>query len=278
MIQTVINFFKTEFEQFVTFGRIEWQKVLTYRVSVLMYRLAEVLESFILVSMWIFIFAQGTGLIKGYTLNEMVTYVLVGSLCAAVTRNFVHSGISRDIDHGDLSLFLVKPVSYIKFQIYSEFGGVILTYFVSLVTQLCVIVFFFDKFILNTNTISILLIFVMLILAFFIELRVGILIGFMAFWTDGEVGAFQNIAAICKKFFAGGYFPLSLLPGSLALIGYYLPFAYSFFVPAQLYLGKIDNATAIKGLGIQLIWIFILSIILRIVWGLGLKKYEATGS
>lgn len=277
MIQTVINFLKTEFDQFTAFSRVEWQKVLTWRVSVFVYRISEVIESTILVSMWIFIYASSAGLIKGYTQNEMITYVLVGGLCLAFTRNFIYSSISRDIEKGDLSLFLVKPVSYIKFNIYSEFGGLILTFIVSILSQFVIISIFSSKFIFNMDIKVLLIMFIMLIFAFFIEILVGILIGLIAFWTT-EINGFQNMIFIIKKFFAGMYFPLSLLPASLAFVGYYLPFAYSFFMPAQLYLGKVDLNTAIKGLGIQLVWIVILSFIVRIVWSRGLKKYEAVGS
>jgi ABC-2 type transport system permease protein len=272
------NFLRTEFDQFLTFGRVEWQKVLTYRVSVVVYRVSEMIETIILIAMWTFIYAQGGGLIKGYTLPEMITYVLIGGLCASITRNFIHGSISRDIDKGDLSLFLVKPISYIKYNIYSEFGGLILTIFASILSQAAVIVFFFDKIVLNTDWRVTGLIVLMLILAFFIEILIGLIIGFFAFWTEGEVGGFQQLAYVLKRFFAGAYFPLSLLPVSFSFVGYYLPFAYSYFIPAQLYLGKIDIAMALKGVVVQLVWICLLSIIVRVIWKLGLKKYEATGS
>lgn len=278
MMEFMINFLKQELEQFLTFGRVEWQKVLTYRVSVVVYRFAEMFETLILIGMWTLIYSQSTGLIKGYTLPEMLTYVLIGGFCAAVTRNFIHGTISRDIDKGDLSLFLVKPVSYIKYNIYSQIGGLVLTLFVSIASQLAIIAFFLGKLVINSDAKVLVLMFCMLVLAFFIEMLIGLIVGFFAFWVGEEVGGFQQCAAVLKKFFSGGYFPLSLLPLSFSFVGYYLPFAYSYFVPAQLYLGKIDSQAAIKGIGIQLIWIIILSIVVRVMWNRGLKQYEASGS
>ena len=274
----MLTFLKQEFDQLITFSKVEWQKVLTYRVSVFTYRVAEISETCILVAMWIFIYAQGATVIRGYTANEMITYVLIGSLCAAVTRNFIHQSMSKDIEKGDLSLFLVKPVSYIKYNIYSEFGGLVLTLCASIASQLCIIAFFFDRLVPNTDIRYLAIIVVMLFLAFFIEILIGLLVGLMAFWTDGEVGGFHQLSYVLKRFFSGAYFPLSLLPVSLAFVGYYLPFAYSFFVPAQLYLGKMGLDVAARGLLIQLGWIVMLSLIVRIVWKRGLKKYEAVGS
>lgn len=274
----IINFLKREFNQLIVFGTMAWQKVLTYRISIAIYRVGEMLEIIILVSMWILIYGQGNTLIKGYTLEEMITYVLIGSLFSVISFNLIHGSISRDIERGDLSLYLVKPVSYIKKEIYMELGSWSLNIFASLFAQLILVFFFFDKIILNFNIKIILTISLMLILTIFIELLIGVIIGMIAFWTEGEVGGFHNLIYILKRFFAGVYFPLSLLPTSLSFIGFYLPFAYSFFVPVQIYLGKMDLNTAYKGILIQISWIIILSVLIKIIWKAGLKKYEAVGA
>jgi ABC-2 type transport system permease protein len=117
----------------------------------------------------------------------------------------------------------------------------------------------------------------MIICAFIIELLIGFLIGAIAFWTD-EVEGMQTTIDRIKRFFFGGYFPLTLLPVSLVTVSKYLPFAYSFFAPAQLYLKKMDLHAGFIGVLIQVGWIVVLSIIVSVVWNRGLKKYEASGS
>ena len=257
--------------------RSAWIRNLNYRFTTIMYRLGEMAEVIVLVLMWIAIYASGSGLIKGFTLNEMITYVLVGNLCSVATRNFLPSFVSRDINEGKLSMFLVKPIPYIKFVFFNELGRTALAIFASVVSQFLVIIFFLDKITFNTDPFYLLLIVVMIFLAFIIELLVGFLIGTIAFWTD-EVEGLQATIDRIKKFFAGGYFPLSLLPVALASLSMYLPFAYSFFVPAQLYLKKIDLITGLEGVCIQIVWIVLLACILNFVWEKGLKKYEASGS
>ncbi len=216
-------------------------------------------------------------MIKGFTLNEMITYVLIGNFCSAAVRNFLPSYISRDINEGRLSMFLVKPMPYIKYIFFNEIGRVGLAIIISLVSQILVISFFLEKFIFNTSPLYLILIIVMVFFAFIIEMLIGFLIGTIAFWTD-EVEGMQVTIERVKRFFAGGYFPLSLLPTTLVTISFYLPFAYSFFVPAQLYLKKIDLHAGLIGLGIQALWIIALSLLLSFVWKRGLKKYEASGS
>ena len=118
-----------------------------------MYRAGEITELLVLILMWTAIYSGGTGIIKGFTLNEMVTYVLVGNLCSLAVRNFLPAYVSRDIVEGRLSMFLVRPIPYIKFIFFNEFGRSFLSTSLSLLTQSILILFFLDKFIFNGNMI-----------------------------------------------------------------------------------------------------------------------------
>lgn len=254
-----------------------WQRSLTHRFTVLSYRMGEIAEVLVLILMWSAIYASGGGIIKGFTLNEMISYVLIGNFCTAAVRNFLPSFVSRDINEGRLSTFLVKPISYIKYVFLNELGRCFLSTITSLTSQLIVILFFLNKLFLNSDIRYLSLILVMIILAFITELLIGFLIGTIAFWTD-EVDGIDATLSRIKRFFSGGYFPLSLLPFTLATISMYLSFQYSFFAPAQLYLKKMDLSAGLQGLMIQVVWIIILSLVVKVVWKKGLRKYEAIGS
>lgn len=254
-----------------------FQRMLSYQFSVITYRIGEVAEVLVLVLMWTAIYSGGNGMVKGFTLNEMITYVLVGNLCAVAVRSFLPPFVARDIEEGRLSMFLVKPIPYIKYVFLNELGRIFLSTVLSLVSQLCVILFFLDRIFINTDWRYIGLILAMLLFAFIIELLIGFLIGTIAFWTE-EVTGLQTTLERIKRFFSGGYFPISLLPVYLITASKYLPFQYSFFAPAQLYLKKVDLRQGLEGILIQIIWVVLLSLIVRVVWRMGLRKYEAVGS
>ncbi len=266
-----------QFRQIKTIISLAWQKNLTYRFTVMAYRVGEIAEVLIIVLMWSAIYAGGSGMIKGFTLNEMITYVLMGNLFSLAVRNFLSGLVSRDIEQGRLSAFLVKPISYIKFVFINEIGRSFLATVLSVCSQLVIMLFFSDKLVYNTDPLVLILIGAMVFLALIIELMIGFLVGTIAFWTDDVDGIHATVERV-KRFFAGGYFPLSLLPITLATAGWYLPFAYSFFVPASLYLGKVSLRQGLRGLVVQLVWIVILALIIKIVWRQGLRRYEATGS
>lgn len=258
--------------------RFAWVRQLNFRMTILTYRVGEILEIIVLVAMWTSIYASSAGgAIKGFTLPEMITYVLIGNLFMMLTRNYIPQYVARDINDGRLSVALVKPMHYIKYVFINEFGRAGLTTILSFVTQLIVIAFFLDKIIINSDPLYLLLIIVMLMLALIIEMIIGFMIGMVAFWTE-EADSTLSVMDRVKRFFSGGYFPLSLLPIGVATVASFLPFAYSFYVPAQLYLKKMTLTEGLIGLAVQVGWIVALSLMLSIIWKRGLKKYEATGS
>ncbi|MEN9605065.1 MAG: hypothetical protein RJB39_750 [Candidatus Parcubacteria bacterium] len=270
---------RKQIKQAAVIIRFAWVRQLNFRFSIAAYRVGEILEILVLIAMWTSIYASSGGgmAIKGFTLPEMITYVLIGNLCMMLTRNYLPSLVSRDITEGKLSMALVRPISYMKYVFLNEFGRVAITTIMAVVSQIIIISFFLDKIVINGDPAYLLVVIVMLLLAFITELIMGFIIGTLAFWTDEIEGPLTAIDRI-KRFFAGGYFPLSLLPIGVATFASYLPFAYSFFVPAQLYLKKMTIQEGLMGLVVQVGWITILSLVLKIVWSRGLKKYEASGS
>lgn len=136
--------------------------------------------------------------------------------------------------------------------------------------------FFLKHFIVNVSFQHLLVVIFIVLLSFIIELLMSYLIGLSAFWTLEVEGIFTTVWRI-KKLFSGGYFPLDFLPASFVSVSFLLPFAYSFFIPVQIYLGKMSLALGIKGIAVQFLWLFLLYGIIKLVWKKGLKKYESVG-
>lgn len=262
-------------KKFLTIVKAFWQRALTYRFTVLAYRIGEIGEMLVLILMWSAIYG-GQKIIGGLTLQEMITYILIGNFFNVIIRNFLSSVIARDIKDGRLSMFLIKPMSYFSYILSQEIGRISLSTMMSVLSSVIVIVFFINTFIWSFDVAYFLVIVAMVILAFITELLISYLIGLIAFWTDEVDGIYATIDRI-KKFFSGGYFPINLLPLMFLQVSFALPFAYSFFIPAQLYLKKLDLSVGLKGLLVQIVWIFIFYGIIKIVWGRGLKRYEGVG-
>ena len=104
----------------------------------------------------------------------------------------------------------------------------------------------------------------------------SILIGFISFWTTDNSGIFYSINTL-SKFLSGAYFPINILPAAFLNFSLALPFIYTFYLPAQLYLGKISILQGLRGLGLEIVWVAILYCAIKVVWKMGLKKYERVG-
>lgn len=262
-------------KKFLTIVKAYWQRALTYRFTVVAYRIGEIAEVLIVVLMWTAVYGDKK-MISGFTLPEMVTYILVGNFFSATIRNFVSDLLARDIKDGSLSAFLVKPMSYFSYVFFREIGRISLSTIMSVFSSSVIILFFSNTFIWNFDLMYFLIIVIMLVLASITEFLISYLVGLVAFWTDEVVGLYASIEKI-RKFFSGGYFPISLLSSTFIHVSFALPFAYSFFVPAQLYLKKIDILVGLRGLLVQAVWILLLYGIVRVVWKRGLKKFEGVG-
>ena len=179
---------------------IYWQRALAYRFTVLAYRVGEILEVLILVVMWSAIYGDQQ-MIRGFTLREMITYVLIGNLFNMVVRNWSHQIVSQQIKEGTLSTFLVQPINYFHYFVFRELGRHSLPTFFSIMSQLMVIVFFYRTIIINADMYVLSLIAVMLMLAFVTELLISFLVGSIAFWTDETDGIYATVDRL-RRFFS----------------------------------------------------------------------------
>lgn len=262
-------------KKYLTILQTTWQRALTYRFTTFSHRIGEVAEILFLLWMWSIIFKTAPN-IGGYNLKEMMTYILIGNLVNIMTRNFLADVVAKDINEGRLSLFLTKPIAYLNYIAIREIGRISLVFLMSLSSQILLIIILNKHFIINLNPLALLLIIIMIGLAFIMELLISFMVGLIAFWTNEVDGIYATLSRL-RKFFAGGFFPLSILPAGFITASALLPFAYSFFIPTQIYLGKMSLKHGATGLMVQLVWIVLLYILIRIVWYRGIKRYEGVG-
>jgi len=207
----------------------------------------------------------------------MMTYIIIGWLITFMMANFgFEDFISEQIQRGYLSNLLVKPIDYIHYIIFLSLGRASFTLGVSFLANILLVLIFRNTFIFPKNIFVWLILLAMILVGYFIKLFLSILIGFISFWTTDNSGIFYSINTLAK-FLSGTYFPINILPVAFLNFSLFLPFIYTFYFPAQLYLGKISVLQGLEGLGFEIVWLAILYIAVRIVWKMGLKKYESVG-
>jgi len=253
-----------------------WQRQLVYRATVYGYRLGNIFDVLFQVTIWTAVY-KSTNMVYGYNYNEMITYVMIGWLINFLTSNYgVEDVVSRNIQHGELNVYLTRPISYLRSLITMSIGRASIALLSGVVLQLLFILIFRDYIILQSNPLVILVIILIVFIGYFVRLLLSILFGLIAFWAT-DVSGLNAFFQTFIRLLSGGYAPLSLLPATLYNIGLFFPFAYIVFFPTQLYLGKLNLMDGIKGIGVELLWLLILYFLIKIVWNKGLKKYEGVG-
>jgi ABC-2 type transport system permease protein len=268
----VFNFPKKYF----TVIKNDVQRQLTLRINIFSYRIGNLFELTVQIIIWSVIF-KNVEVVKNYTYEEMISYIIIGWLIVYLTGNYgLENTVEENIFEGKISEFLIKPISYLKYIFFSSLGRGSIALVSAVFMQTIIIFLFRDAIVFNLTLAGMIILFAIIAATFVLKVFISIALGMVAFWTDRIIGIDYSFNII-SKFFSGSYFTLSLLPPYALTVCKILPFAYTFYFPTQLFLGKINAVQGAMALGIEILWIFILYVIIKLMWKKGLKKYESVG-
>lgn len=267
---------RNSYRKFTRIINTAWQRALSYRSTVLAYRIGNTLEFGVQLLLWTAIFGSGNE-IKGYTYNEIVSYTLVGWLILYFTVSYgLESHISNEIRRGELSSYLLKPIRYLKYILILSFGRASLSVISGVVMQTIFVFLFRKNIVLTQSIVQFLIGIVIVFIGYFVQLYISILIGFISFWVTDISGIHYTIGII-KKILSGAYFPTNLLPTTFLNVSRFLPFIYIFYFPTQVFLGNVGIQETLIGLGIQIVWLILLVSVTRFVWRMGVRRFESYG-
>lgn len=215
---------------------------------------------------------SGKDIIEGYTFSQIITYFVLANVTMSILWNDVDDKVGRQIRKGKMTRALLYPMDYIFRNLFGSMGGKLM---VILLQTLPVFILGILLFKISFSWASLIYLPVML-LAYLINYILCFIVGTSAFWLKENRGLISIRQAILG-FLAGSIIPLAFLPPVLQKVSWYLPFQYTSSIPINTFLGKYDLAMLFKIMAIQIAWIVVLYIILRILWNSGVKKYTGAG-
>lgn len=231
-------------------------------------------ELIILYFIWKIIYTStGITSIGGFTFSMLISYFIL----QRILSRFLPTGtMSRELDalinSGDLITYLTRPVNYVSFKLSQ------ILFLSAIQTVLGVLSFLAVAFILRL-TISyesadwlafILLVAMSLVIVFLLDMGVGIL----AFWL-GRIESMRIVYLLLLRLVSGALVPISFFPQTIQIFLSALPFQYMYYVPVSLVVGA-GEATLATYL-IPAMWICFLSIVIRLAWARGLRRFEIQG-
>jgi ABC-2 type transport system permease protein len=241
----------------------------TYRISNLSWLVGSLIFTAATIYVW-YINAQNGS--KLFEFNEIFTYYIVGSLISI--SNGAHWGIGNRVMDGKLSSFLSTPTDPILRIIVTDLGWHSFTNIFN-ISLMVAIASLGNQFLILPNSISIIIFTLILaIIGFLSHLYMNLFFGCLAFWMTNPQGIF-DLQSNLNQTLSGRLIPLSVLPFS----GFFsiLPFAYFYYLPIQVFLGKINFSNTLSIICIGFIWLIILHFLVKFTWKRGLKKFEAVG-
>ena len=87
-----------------------------------------------------------------------------------------------------------------------------------------------------------------------------------------------NYASSATPFQLAAELQHALLPGALSSVAYALPFAAIYNTPSEMLRGRASPESAVVLLGVQVMWLVVGLLGLRVLWRKGVRQYSAVGA
>ncbi len=252
-----------------------WAQYLMYRLNFIFWRVRMVTQILVVYFLWWAIFA-GRQEFFGYTESMILTYILLSSVVRTLVLSTSTMDIGSVINQGDLSNFLLRPFHFFRYYVARDIGDKLLN-FLFAIGELTLLYFFLRPSIfIQTNLVILLFFTVAIVIGMVLYFFFSIIFGLLGFWTP-DIWAPRFLSFVIMEFFAGGLFPLDILPKPIFYVSQALPFSYFLYFPLKVYLGQLAVPALFGGIFVGMIWMVGLMMIALFLWQKGLRVYTAEG-
>ena len=228
----------------------------------------------VLISLWNFLYSDPNTLIKGYSFNQMIWYLLLAEIITFGSGSKVATDeIKNTIKNGNIAYQVTKPYNYIIFTICKYIADTFIRFILFLIVAVILGLTFAGP-IEGFNPISLIPAIPVFFFAVLIFGMVRILISLSAFWVEDS----HPFQMVYQKFILifGVLFPLEMFPKVIQTIIKFTPIYGVSYGPAKLLIDfNLDILLSV--LLSQIITIIVVSILLSIVYGRGVKKLNVNG-
>lgn len=254
-----------------------FQRYLSYKANVIIFIIGEAMMLAVTFYLWKAVYASSPdSIIKGFSLNEMIIYVLVSFLTALFISVDISYDISREVKDGSIAINLIRPISYEKRMIFQGLGTVLYNFVVIFIAAFILITILYYRYMGSLSLFNIIFYFISMILGMLINLYYSYAFGLISFKITNMWGLSQIIGAI-SQLLSGTLIPIVFFPKAIQGVFNFLPFSSMIYTPTMIYLGKVTGFELIEAMGIQVIWLGILIVVARVMWNTLIKKITILG-
>jgi len=245
-----------------------------YRINIGLILVSHIVSLSGLIFLWISVYTAGEQL-ADYKLGQILVYYVLVALLNAVKGDGPGMGfeIVNDINQGEITNYLLKPFSYLRYRFVSFLGAISINS--AFIVPFAIIGGYIARDAIPFPDGKGWIFFALaMIFAVIFEFLTYTIASLSSFWVV-KGSHFIYAAILIASLFDGSFIPLDLFPTWAYHVMSYLPFQFIIFTPIQAFLGKIENPATLFFLAV--LWIIILLVILLWIWNRGIKKTEGVG-
>jgi ABC-2 type transport system permease protein len=264
-------------KKYITVFQIDWQNQFIYRLNFVLWRVRNILRLLMTYFLWSGIFV-GNQVLFGYSKPQMLTYVfMVLAVQSIVLSAPSADNIGGEIGSGDLSNYLVKPISYLRYWFVRDLSSKLLNLLFA-IGEITLLYFIIHPYIQFPSSIfSVVTFLISCIFATIIYYFVNVSSRLVSFWAPEYTWGLSFLVLVLMETLAGNLFPLDILPHPVYLLLQLTPFPYLIYYPIAIFVGKITGTSAIQILLQSLVYCFVMYVFTKIIWKKGLKIYGSEG-
>ncbi len=229
---------------------------------------------FIFLNLWRYIYSDPNEVINGYTMNQMIWYVIVTEILWSIAGGRKYCAkISGDVRGGNIAYNINKPYNYIGYCLSSHLGYSFIKAIIYIILGMLLGFIFLGSF-PTLSILSILAIILTGILATVISTLLITFIGLFSFIIEDSSPFYW----VYSKFILvlGTLFPIEYFPKIVQPFLKYSPIYVVSYGPARLFV-NFNWTEFLSILGAQIIYIFIAYLLCKLIYDKGVKKLNVNG-
>jgi len=258
-------------KKYLQIFKLSFEGVLTYRADTFFFFISQTLWFFTDLVIWLAVFSSKKT-IGTFDFQGMMMYFALVYFVGFLTNTGIAWRLSEYIVSGELTAFIVRPVSLFWTLFAQDFGEKTYRIIWGLLLMSLIILIF--KISMPIGWIVIFA--AVLVNSVLLNFLFRFMLGLTAFWFL-EIGSFLTIISQLGSFLGGGWIPLSLLPAEVSSWFRLTPFALCLDFPIRVFQKQLAGWELWKGVGFQVAWILIMLVMIIFLSRKGMKSYEAVG-
>ena len=257
--------------------QVTWIQTLEYKANAIVGLFAILSGILIEFMIWDRIFSSsGQEIINGFTFPGLMSFIFISLIVGQLKSSWVTSFEMIDlIRTGGLNKYLIRPISFYTYHI-MIFIGVNSLFFIVYFFLLLIFPFVMPGYMFQ-DIMQIIFFIPALASSIFLSYSIYFFLVCLAFWFS-EVKSIVLSYNLVNIFLAGQIIPLSFFPEKMRYIISLTPLSLLVDFPVRIATGMIGYDGIKDGFTLVLIWSVLLLAINKLVYSIGIRRYEGYGA